>query len=159
MQIKSFPYFIDSKTEILILGTMPGKMSLDKNEYYANPRNHFWKIIYTIFDGLPIANSLEEKKVFLLSKKIGIWDVLENCERKGSLDIHIKNQKENDFESLFIKFPKINKIIFNGKKSHDFFNKKFGQIEGITYFVMPSTSPANTMTFESKLKIWTECFK
>jgi hypoxanthine-DNA glycosylase len=158
MQINSFPYFINSETEILILGTMPGAMSLEKQEYYANPRNHFWKILYTLFNALPIPNLLEEKIDFLLFNKIGLWDVLENCERKGSLDIHIKNQKENDFEMLFKKFPAITRIIFNGKQSHAFFIKRFGQIEGITYYVMPSTSPANTMLFENKLKIWSTCF-
>jgi len=158
MQINSFPYFIDSNAEILILGTMPGAMSLEKNEYYANPRNHFWKIIYTLFNGLPIPDNFEEKVKFLQTNKIGLWDVLENCERKGSLDIHIKNHKENDFVTLLDKFPRINKIVFNGKQSHIFFSKKFGKIEGITYFVMPSTSPANTMTFENKLKIWSSCF-
>jgi hypoxanthine-DNA glycosylase len=159
MTIHSFPYFIDSKTEILILGTMPGAISLAKQEYYANPRNHFWKILYTLFAALPIPENFEEKVQFIKSNKIGLWDVLENCERKGSLDIHIKNQKENDFEDLLKNFPSITKIAFNGKQSHSFFSKKFGQIEGITYFVMPSTSPANTMTFENKLKIWSSCFE
>lgn len=158
MTIHSFSYFIDSNTEVLILGTMPGVMSLEKQEYYAHPRNHFWKIICTLFDALPIPEIFEEKIKILESNKIGLWDVLENCERKGSLDIHIKNQKENDFIALFEKFPLINKIIFNGKQSHAFFIKRFGQIEGITYFVMPSTSPANTMSFENKLKIWSSCF-
>lgn len=158
MAIYSFPYFVDSNTEILILGTMPGAMSLEKQEYYANPRNHFWKIIFTIFDTLPIPENFEEKVQLLRSNKIGIWDVLENCERKGSLDIHIKNHIENDFEALLEKFPAITKIVFNGKQSHAFFSKKFGQIKGITYYVMPSTSPANTMTFENKLKIWSSCF-
>lgn len=159
MAIYSFPYFIDSNTKVLILGTMPGAMSLEKQEYYAHPRNHFWKIICTLFDALPIPVNFEEKIKILKENKIGIWDVLENCERKGNLDIHIKNHKENDFENLFKQFPKIRNIIFNGKQSHAFFIKKFGKIEGITYHVMPSTSPANTMTFENKLKIWTECFK
>jgi hypoxanthine-DNA glycosylase len=159
MAIHSFPYFINSKTEILILGTMPGAISLARQEYYANPRNHFWKIIYTFFNGLPISENFKEKVEFLESNKIGLWDVLENCERKGSLDIHIKNQKENDFEVLLNEFPSITKIIFNGKQSHAFFSKRFGQIKGITYFVMPSTSPANTMSFENKLKIWSSCFK
>ncbi len=159
MTIHSFSYFVNSETEILILGTMPGAMSLEKQEYYAHPRNHFWKIIGTLFEALPIPEIFEEKIKILESNKIGLWDVLENCERKGSLDIHIKNQKENDFEVLFKKFPAISRIIFNGKQSHAFFIKKFGQIEGITYFVMPSTSPANTMSFENKLKIWSSCFK
>lgn len=159
MAIYSFPHFIDSNTEVLILGTMPGTVSLAKQEYYANPRNHFWKIIYTFFDALPIPENFEEKIKILQSNKIGLWDVLENCERKGSLDIHIKNQKENDFHDLLKKFPSINKIVFNGKQSHAFFYKKLGQMEGITYFVMPSTSPANTMPFENKLKIWSSCFE
>jgi hypoxanthine-DNA glycosylase len=137
MTIYSFPYFINSNTEILILGTMPGSVSLAKQEYYANPRNHFWKIVYTLFDQLPIADVFEEKVQFLQSNKIGLWDVLENCERKGSLDIHIKNQKENDFETLLKEFPAIHTIVFNGKESYKYFSKKFGQIEGITYYVMP----------------------
>ncbi len=138
---------------------MPGVLSLTKQEYYANPRNHFWKIMHTLFDILPIPETFEEKIQLLQSNKIGLWDVLENCERKGSLDIHIKNKKENDFEMLFKEFPSITKIIFNGKQSHAFFYKRFGQIKGITYYVMPSTSPANTILFEKKLKIWSTCFE
>ena len=107
---------------------------------------------------MAISEIFEEKIKLLQSNKLGLWDVLENCERKGSLDVHIKNQKENDFETLFNEFPGIHNIIFNGKESHRYFVKKFGQIEGITYYVMPSTSPANTMSFENKLKIWSTCF-
>lgn len=156
--IYSFPPFINNETEILILGTMPGIASLEKQEYYAHPRNHFWKIIYTLFDELPVSIHFEEKIKLLEANKIGIWDVLENCERKGSLDIHIKNHKPNDFESLLKNYPNIKKIIFNGKESHRYFIKNFEQKKGITYFVMPSTSPANTMSFENKLKNWSTCF-
>ena len=139
--IRSFPPFINNETEILILGTMPGIASLEKQEYYAHPRNHFWKIIYTIFDQLPVSSIFEKKKKkkkiqLLRNNKIGIWDDLENCERKGSLDIHIKNYRANDFESLFKKYPKIKTIIFNGKESNKYFIKSFGQIKGITYPVM-----------------------
>ncbi|MFQ3174850.1 MAG: hypoxanthine-DNA glycosylase [Flavobacterium sp.] len=157
--ITSFPPFINSDTEILILGTMPGIASLEKQEYYAHPRNHFWKIIYTLFDSMPVSGVFNEKIKFLQLNKIGLWDVLENCERRGSLDVHIKNQTENDFKSLFQEFPGINKIVFNGKESYRFFANKFGQIEGITYYVMPSTSPANTIAFENKLKSWSGCFQ
>ena len=68
--------------------------------------------------------------------------------------IHIKIPLVNDFKGLLKHFPSINKIVFNGKESHKYFFKKFGQIQGITYFVMPSTSPANTMSFEKKIEIW-----
>jgi hypoxanthine-DNA glycosylase len=156
--ITSFPPFVNSNTEILILGTMPGNASLEKQEYYAHPRNHFWKIIYTLFDGMPISEIFFEKIKFLQANRIGLWDVLKNCDRKGSLDVQIKNQTENDFDALFRNFPSITKIVFNGKESHRYFSNKFGQIKGITYYVMPSTSPANTMSFENKLKIWSGCF-
>jgi hypoxanthine-DNA glycosylase len=157
--ISSFPPFVNSHTEILILGTMPGITSLKKQEYYAHPRNHFWKIIYTLFNNIPVSVVFNEKISFLKMHRIGLWDVLENCERKGSLDVHIKNQTENDFESLFQEFPGITKIVFNGKESYRYFNKKFGQLKGISYHVMPSTSPANTMSFENKLKIWSSCLQ
>lgn len=156
--ITSFLPYVNSETEILILGTMPGIASLEKQEYYAHPRNHFWKIMYTLFSELPIDEKFENKIKLIQNHTIGLWDVLQNCERKGSLDIHIKNQKENDFISLFKKYPQVKKIIFNGKESHKYFFKKFGQIKGITYYVMPSTSPANTMSFDKKLEIWSSCF-
>ncbi len=157
--IQSFPPFVNSQTKILILGTMPGIASLEKQEYYAHKRNHFWKIMYTLLDNLPISEIFEEKIQLLQANNIWLWDVLENCERKGSLDIHIKNQKENDFETLFKEFPGITTIIFNGKESHKYFLKKFRQIKGITYHVMPSTSPANTMSFDNKLKMWSAGFQ
>jgi hypoxanthine-DNA glycosylase len=137
---------------------MPGIVSLEKQEYYAHPRNHFWKIIYTLFNNMPVSGVFNEKISFLQDNRIGLWDVLENCDRQGSLDVHIKNQTENDFGSLFQEFPGITKIVFNGKESYRYFSKKFGQIEGIPYYVTPSTSPANTMSFENKLKIWSSCF-
>ena len=154
MKITSFPPLADDNAEILILGTMPGAMSLAKYEYYAHKQNAFWKIIYSVFAALPIAEQFEEKVKMLQQHKIALWDVLADCERKGSLDIHIKNHTENDIEGLLKQFPKINKIIFNGKESYRYFQKKFGHITGIEFHVMPSTSPANTMKFEEKLRIW-----
>jgi len=157
--ISSFPPIVNSSTKTLILGTMPGATSLDKQEYYAHKQNHFWRIIHTIFNALPVSEIFEEKVNVLQQNNIGLWDVLENCERKGSLDTNIKNKKENDFKTLFAKFPAIKTLIFNGKESHRYFMKKFGQLDGITYHVMPSTSPANTMSFENKLKSWSEALK
>lgn len=152
--IQSFEAIVNENTKILILGTIPGIASLNNQEYYGNPRNHFWRIIFNHYkiEDSPII--FEEKIKFLLSKNLGLWDVLKSCERQGSLDIAIKNQTENDFDSFFEKYTNIKTLIFNGKESHRFFYKKYGQIKGITYYVMPSTSPANTMTFTNKLQLW-----
>lgn len=154
--ITSFTPIVNSETKILILGTIPGVASLAKQEYYGHPRNHFWTILFKLLNTTPVSNVFEEKVKTLQNHKIGLWDVLKNCQRQGSLDIHIKKTLENDFEGLLKQFPNINKIVFNGKESHRYFYKKFGQIQGITYYIMPSTSPANTMSLEKKIEIWTQ---
>ena len=153
-RIASFAPVVNDNAKILILGTMPGAMSLAKQEYYGYPRNQFWKIIFTVFSKLPVPESFDEKIKTIQQNNIALWDVLADCERKGSLDIHIKNQTENDIENLLKAYPKIKTIIFNGKESHRFFQKKFSHINGISYHVMPSTSPANTMSFDKKLESW-----
>lgn len=152
--IASFPPFANDQARILILGTMPGAMSLAKQEYYAHKQNHFWKIVYSIFGELPVPENFADKIKMLQQSKIALWDVLANCEREGSLDSNIKNQVENDIPGLLRKYPKIKTIVFNGQQSQKFFLKKFGVIEGIECHVLPSTSPANTMKFEKKLEAW-----
>jgi hypoxanthine-DNA glycosylase len=152
--IHSFPPIVNDNAEILILGTMPGAMSLLKQEYYAHKQNAFWKIMYSVFSALPVSENFEEKVALIQQYKTALWDVLEYCERLGSLDTNIKNHKENDIVALLLKHPKIKTILFNGKQSEKYFLKKFGVISGIRYFQMPSTSPAHTMKFEDKLKSW-----
>jgi len=154
MKIASFPPIINGCAQLLILGTMPGATSLARYEYYAHKQNAFWKIIFTIFGDGTIPEAFGEKVNFLQQNNIALWDVLADCERKGSLDIHIKNHTENDIKGLLSEFPKIRRIIFNGKESQRYFQKKFGVIEGVEFYQMPSTSPANTMKFETKLALW-----
>lgn len=152
--LTSFPPIVNAETEILILGTMPGAISLQKQEYYANKHNQFWKILFTVFASGTVPELFQEKCKVLQQNKIGLWDVLANCERKGSLDVHIKNHMENDILGLLQAFPKINRILFNGKESQRYFITKFGTMDGIEFYAMPSTSPANTIKFEEKLKLW-----
>lgn len=154
--ISSFPPITSPNAQILILGTMPGAMSLQKQEYYAHKQNQFWKILFTVFSDGVVPQNFEEKAQLIKNNSIVLWDVLANCEREGSLDVNIKNQQENDIPGLLREFPGIHKILFNGKESHRYFMKKFGMLEGIEFHVMPSTSPANTVRFEEKLKSWRE---
>ncbi|HEX8269830.1 MAG TPA: DNA-deoxyinosine glycosylase [Flavobacterium sp.] len=155
-KLASFPPIVDENSEILILGTMPGAMSLAKQEYYGFPQNAFWKIMFTYFDALPLPSEFEQRVALLRKHKIALWDVLAYCDRQGSLDINIKNQIENDIPGLLRQHPKITRILFNGKESYKYFGKKFKEQEGISYHVMPSTSPANTVAFAEKLKIWSD---
>ena len=157
--ICSFPPILNKQTELLVLGTMPGATSLQQQEYYAYKQNHFWKIMFTLLHELPVPALFEQKAQLLLRNKIGLWDVLQHCEREGSLDTNIRNHQENDFESLLSEYPLIKTLVFNGQQSHKFFLRKFGQLQGIRYFVMPSTSPANTMSFEKKLSAWSAVIK
>lgn len=154
MTIASFDPIVDSRTKILILGSIPGVKSLEKVEYYGNKHNQFWKMLFSIFKQECVPECYKNKVNFLLQNRIGLWDVVRNCERRGSLDIAIKNQEINDFDSFFNEHPQITTVLFNGKTAYQFFYKKYGQKEGITYYVMPSTSPANTITFDKKLKEW-----
>nr|WP_315171910.1 DNA-deoxyinosine glycosylase [uncultured Flavobacterium sp.] len=154
MTIASFDQIVDHNTRILILGSIPGVKSLEKIEYYGNQQNQFWKIIFSLLKQESVSDCYKNKVNILLQNRIGLWDVVRNCERKGSLDVAIKNQEINDFDSFFNEHPQITTLLFNGKIAYQFFYKRYGQIKGITYYVMPSTSPANTMTFEKKLNEW-----
>ena len=152
--IASFAPFVNADTEILVLGTMPGVMSLTKQEYYAHKQNSFWKIMFTLYSDGKIPELFAERVALLQQNNIGLWDVLAHCERKGSLDTNIKNQIENDIPALLKLYPNIKKILFNGKESYRYFSRKFGNIDTVEIHVMPSTSPANTVKFEEKFRLW-----
>ncbi|OYU81910.1 MAG: DNA-deoxyinosine glycosylase [Flavobacterium sp. BFFFF1] len=154
--ISSFAPFVDQQTKVIVLGTMPGATSLALQEYYAYKQNHFWRIFFTYFHALPVPDLFELRVEILRKNNIGLWDVLQHCEREGSLDTNIRNHQVNDFVRLFKEFPNICHILFNGKESHKYFMKHIGEIPGVKFHVMPSTSPANTMSFEKKFEIWSE---
>ncbi|NMH29073.1 DNA-deoxyinosine glycosylase [Flavobacterium silvaticum] len=154
--ISSFPPFLPDSPKILILGTMPGAMSLLKQEYYAHPQNSFWKIMFTLFSGLPVPSDFETKKKLILDNHIALWDVLESCERKGSLDSQIRNAVENKIPDLIKHNPSIRAIFFNGQESHKIFVRKFGNEIDLPRIVLPSTSPAHTMKFDKKLEAWSQ---
>lgn len=68
----------DENTKILILGTMPGDVSLGQQQYYAHPRNLFWTMIAEhLNDGIKLTEN--EKYDFLAKQHIGLWDVLKDC--------------------------------------------------------------------------------
>lgn len=155
MKRSSFEPHINQETQILILGSMPGVKSLEEAQYYAHPRNFFWKIIYSIYQE-EYEDNYEKRIEFLLSQNIGLWDVIESCEREGSLDSAIRSEVPNDFKRLFEMYPNINLVIFNGAKAYDVFKRKIGfeMYSQIKFVKMGSTSPARAVSFDQKLKEW-----
>ncbi len=153
---KAFPPLVDSDSKILILGTMPGEKSLELQEYYGNRGNQFWKLMFIILGG-EFSLDYKEKKKLLRNNRIAVWDVLEGCERIGSLDSNIKNEKPNDFESFYKKYPNIKHVFFSSKNAAVFYNKYVGRREDISFETLPSPSGANaSMKFSDKLRVWEE---
>jgi|GEM_PF-277925 hypoxanthine-DNA glycosylase len=150
----SFPPIIDNFAKILILGTMPGKKSLEKQEYYGYKHNAFWKIMFKLFEK-QYSDDYKNKIQLLNDCNIAIWDTLQFCERNGSLDSAIKNEIPNNFNELFLKFPQIKHLFFNGKSSFNYFKKYIGLNQNFIYHTLPSSSPAYAgLNFESKLNYW-----
>src|SRR5690625_6041254 len=105
----SFPPVLPETPRVLILGSMPGGMSLEKQEYYGNPRNHFWDILFELFQQDPLTD-YQEKIQFVKQHQIALWDTIGTCYREGSLDSNIKEAEPNDIMSLLSRFPSIKLI-------------------------------------------------
>ncbi|MBC7088417.1 MAG: DNA-deoxyinosine glycosylase [Tissierellales bacterium] len=155
--IESFEPIASKDSKILILGSMPSVISLNRYQYYGNKQNAFWKIIFELFDET-LVDDYEKKKSMLMDNHIALWDVIRICERDGSSDSNIKNEEINDFETFFKEHSKIIAVFFNGKKAEEVFLKKVKGKANIptnmVYKALPSTSPANVMKYENKKREW-----
>ena len=153
-KISSFPPIIDKESKILILGSIPGVKSLEMQQYYAHPQNKFWKIIFELFNE-KFTTDYKERIEILEKHHIALWDVIDTCERKGSLDSEIRNEEANKIEELLQNFPNIKAIFCNGQKSHKNLQKILGKKFRLPIIVLPSTSPAYAgLSYFDKLKSW-----
>jgi len=151
---EAFPPVSSPTARILILGSMPSELSLERREYYGNPRNQFWRIMQAVFD-IPAEDTYPERIAGLQHNRIALWDVLHSCERIGSLDSAIQNAVPNDFSGLFASLPGLKIIAFNGKKAHEWF-ERWAQVDSshLQKLVYPSSSPAAALAFEKKVAAW-----
>ncbi|SIQ59101.1 G/U mismatch-specific uracil-DNA glycosylase [Chryseobacterium sp. RU37D] len=152
-RIFSFPPIIDDRSKILILGSIPGVKSLEKQQYYAHPQNKFWNIIFELLNENFIDDYAGRIKI-LNKHHVALWDVIDSCERKGSLDSEIKNEEANQIGELLEKHPKIKAVFCNGGKSYKNAQKILGKNFPLPIHLLPSTSPLHTITFERKLEEW-----
>lgn len=151
--LAGFPAVLDNHTSILLLGSFPGEASLLAQQYYAHPRNQFWRLLSAVLDEDLVPMPYEKRLLRLQAHKIGLWDVIAVCEREGSLDSAIRSAQANDFAALKHRCPDLVKVCFNGKTSGKF-APQFAEA-GFDTLVLPSSSPANAQwSFEEKLTEW-----
>lgn len=144
---------------MLILGSMPGIVSLDADEYYGHPRNSFWWIMSQILDFDLEHSNYQQRCEHLRQNHIALWDVIYQCQRKGSLDSAIdkKSLVPNDFETFLDVNKNIHTILCNGTAAYDLFLKHVAKPLQLKHRVikLPSTSPAHaSMNKEEKLSAW-----
>jgi double-stranded uracil-DNA glycosylase len=156
--LRGFPPVLDRGVHTLILGSFPGAASLAAGQYYAHPRNQFWRILGNLLQQPLTELSYPQRLAALLARGLGLWDVLGACERAGSLDADIRAPRANDFAPLRRRAPKLARVLFNGQAAGRF-APQFRQA-GLEVAVLPSTSPAHAgMSLEQKLACWRAAFE
>jgi double-stranded uracil-DNA glycosylase len=157
--VYSFAPVENPDARVLILGSMPGEASLRAGEYYAHPRNHFWRLMGELVS-LDLHSPYPQRVQALSAAGIVLWDVLYSCRREGSLDANIDKSSylPNDFPSFFMRHPNISHVFFNGSAAENIYRKKVLPVittPPVEYFRLPSSSPANaSFSFERKLEAW-----
>lgn len=144
-------------TRLVVLGSFPSVASLQAQQYYAHPRNHFWAILSALWDTDLRTQPYAERIAFVRDRGLGIWDVYAGCRREGSLDSAIEDPELNDLAGLRRRARGLLAVAHNGGESAR--AMRITRSLGLPVWRLPSTSPANaSWTFERKLAAWREAF-
>jgi hypoxanthine-DNA glycosylase len=151
--LQGLPPLIGPRTRLLLLGSFPGVASLQAQQYYGHPRNHFWPIVGALWQVDLKSSPYAERVEWLLAHGLGLWDVYATCRREGSLDSAIRDAQTNDLASLRQRAPALAAIAHNGGESARVL-RVTGAL-GLPVFKLPSSSPANaSWSFDRKLDAW-----
>ena len=152
-----FDPVFDEHSRILVLGSFPSVLSRANAFYYGNPQNRFWRVIAASTnadvppnegeprtDGAPatLEQSICAKRALLLEQGIALWDVIEECDIKGSSDASIKNVVPAQVERI-TESARISAVICNGATAGRLYKRYLQWKVGLAAHVLPSTSPAN----------------
>lgn len=140
-------------TRLILLGSLPGEMSLARRQYYGNPRNQFWRLVGAVI-GTELADLPYDRRLeALLEMRIGLWDVVASGKRTGSLDASIREHRANPLAALAANLPELRAIGFNGATSARIGMRALAG-SPLALVALPSSSPAYTLPFEAKLGQW-----
>lgn len=150
----SFPPEAGPRTRVLILGSLPGEISLARGQYYANRQNQFWRLIGHVIDVELTSLDYPERLAALDQAGVGLWDVVKTASRVGSLDQHIRAHAPNPLAEFAASLPGLKAIGFNGGTAWKIGSARFASGRGFELISLPSSSPAYTLAFERKQAAW-----
>lgn len=142
---------IGRNARVLILGSFPSPRSLETGEYYANPHNHFWRIMAGLLGG-DLHISCAWKREILRDHGIALWDVIQSCERIGALDKNIRNPELNRLASFLRRHGSIRLVLLNGRVAEKHYQRCDGDLPVGMY--LPSSSGACAITIAEKIRQW-----
>lgn len=153
MTVHPIPPLFSDKSETLILGSFPSVKSRETEFFYGHPQNRFWAVLAALY-GCEKPKTVDEKKLLVLRNRLALWDVIGECDIRGSADSSIKSVKANDL-SVILNNCRISRIFVNGKTTEKYYNKYTLPITDIKAVCLPSTSPANAaFSLEKLIEAW-----
>lgn len=153
---RCFPPVVDARTRTLVLGSLPGAASLAAARYYANPRNQFWALVGAAVGVDLGAMGYDDRLAALLRNGIGLWDVVAEAGRTGSLDGNIRDVAANDLAGLVGSLPDLTTVAFNGGTAARIGVPLLAGRPHLRLLRLPSSSPAYTLPFAAKCEAWTK---
>ena len=155
MRKRCFDPVVDVRTRLLVLGSLPGELSLARNEYYGNKQNRFWMLMSEVTGLDLVALDYGARLQALLANGVGLWDVVAEAHREGSLDSRIRGHAGNDLLGLIAGLPNLAAIAFNGGTAARLGLKVLGEhASRYDIVLLPSSSPAYTLAYADKLAAW-----
>lgn len=151
---RGFAPVVDADTRLLILGSLPGDASLAVGQYYAHPRNAFWRLVGDVIGRDLVALPYDHRLTALTTAGIGLWDVIAGAERVGSLDTAIRTPVHADLVGLIGTLPRLRAVAFNGGKAARDARRVLTGTSDLTLIDLPSSSPAHARPFEEKAAAW-----
>lgn len=152
----SFSPVVDGNTRVLILGSLPGERSLQASEYYAHPRNAFWRLLGEAI-GIDLYAEVYGARLDILREHgIGLWDSIGSARRRGSLDTALRDIAPAPLAELVDSLPELRAVAFNGSKSAQVARPQLAD-HALALIDLPSSSPAYaTMSFAQKASEWAQ---
>lgn len=152
----AFAPAVDDGTRILILGSLPGEASLTARQYYAHPRNAFWRLVGGVIDRPDLHHAAYEARLAVLRDHgVGLWDVIASAERSGSLDAAIRSPEAADLRALVAGLPRLRAVGFNGGLAARMGRRVLGDVgKNVVLIDLPSSSPAHARPLAEKAEAW-----